>query len=52
MTNQEALEALKEMMDAWNKIIKTIKQQFPNSSSEEIYQIAKGAMDHAIRIIP
>jgi hypothetical protein len=33
-----------EMMQAWNLIHATAAKQFPAASSEEIYQIALGAM--------
>lgn len=46
MTTQQAI---KEMMEAWNTIMEAVKKQFPNASEEELYQIAKGAMDHAIK---
>jgi hypothetical protein len=41
-------EALKEMMAAWDKIMETARRQFPNASEEELYQIAKGAMNHQL----
>lgn len=47
MTNAEAL---KEMMEGWNKIMAAARQQFPNATEEELYQIAKGAMNYALGI--
>lgn len=41
-------EAMKEMMEAWNKIMAAARQQFPKATEEELYQIAKGAMNHAL----
>ena len=41
---------LKEMMAGWNKIEAAAKKQFPCASKEELYQIAKGAMNHALGI--
>ena len=43
-------EALKEMMEGWNKIMEAARQQFPAATEEELYQIAKGAMNHALGI--
>lgn len=43
-------EALKEMMENWNKIMEAARKQFPTSTEEELYQIAKGAMNHALGI--
>lgn len=37
-----------EMMAAWNKIEAAARREFPGASPERIYEIAKGAMDHAI----
>lgn len=37
-----------EMMKGWNEIEATAKAQFPNATSEEIYQIAAGAMNHTL----
>jgi hypothetical protein len=41
---------LKEMMAAWNTIEAAAKSQFPNATPEELYQIVKGAMNHALKI--
>lgn len=41
-------EAIKEMMEGWNKIMEAARQQFPGASEEELYQITKGAMNHAL----
>lgn len=43
-------EAMKEMMEAWNRIMDAARQQFPNATEEELYQIAKGAMNRAVGI--
>jgi len=32
-------EALKEMMEAWNKIMEAARQQFPNATEDELYQV-------------
>ena len=39
---------LAEMMAGWNKIEAAAKAQFPNADKEELYQICKGAMKHAL----
>ena len=43
-------EALKEIMDGWNKIMEAARKQFANATEEELYQIAQGAMNHALGI--
>ena len=47
--NYTTLDALKEMMAGWNKIEAAAKIQFPNATSEELYQICKDAMNHALK---
>ena len=41
---------LQVMMNGWHKIEAAAKAEFPNASSEEIYQITKNAMMHALKI--
>lgn len=43
-------EDLKDMMSGWNKIMVAAKAQFPKATEEELYEIAKGAMNHALGI--
>ena len=39
---------LAEMMAGWNKIESAAKAQFPNATKEELYEITKSAMNHAL----
>ncbi len=39
---------LRTMMDAWNKIESTARSVFPGATPEKIYEICKGAMNHAL----
>lgn len=41
---------LAEAMAVWNRIIAAARREFPDASEERIYQIAKGAMNHALGI--
>ena len=43
-------DALVEMMAAWNKIEAKAKIEFPNATSEELYQICKSAMNYALGV--
>lgn len=43
-----AANDIREMMNAWNTIIAAARKQFPAASEEEIFQIAKGAMNNAL----
>lgn len=47
MTTPEALRAL---MTAWNTVLAAARAQFPQASEEQLYQIAKGAMNHALKL--
>ena len=38
------------MMAGWNKIEAAAKAQFPHAGKDELYQICKGAMNHALGI--
>lgn len=41
--------AIARMLEIWNKIEATAKEQFPNASDEEIYQITSEAMKHVTK---
>lgn len=45
-----AAGCIAELMAGWNKIEAAAKLRFPGASKEELYQICKGAMNHALRI--
>lgn len=45
---EEYKQALKELMDTWNRIIAALRKQFPEADGEEIYQRACQAMNQAI----
>ena len=44
------IQALKKMMNGWNKIEAAAKTQFPNASSEELFKICSDAMKHALKL--
>ena len=48
MTKTTAAQDIAEMMAAWNKIMTAAREQFPGASEERLYEIAKGAMVHAL----
>ncbi len=39
-----------EMMAAWNTIMAAAKREFPGASDEKLYQIAKSAMNHSLKM--
>ena len=41
---------LAELMAAWETIVATARAQYPAASEEQIYQLAKGAMHHALHL--
>jgi hypothetical protein len=52
-TTQEATmnaRDIQEMMAAWDKIVSAARTQFPEADAETLFQIASGAMNHAIGI--
>jgi hypothetical protein len=48
MIKTTAAQDIAEMMAAWNKIMTAAREQFPGASEERLYEIAKGAMNHAL----
>lgn len=50
MTKNEVAETIQEMMEAWNKIMAAAREHFPNANEDELYNIAKNAMDKAVGI--
>lgn len=46
-TDQELKDTIAELMAGWNKIEQAAKEQFPGLDDDAIYQITKGAMNHA-----
>jgi hypothetical protein len=42
-------QALKELMNGWNAIEAKAKTQLPNATKDELYQICKDAMIHALK---
>lgn len=43
-------EDFSELMHGWDTIMKAAREQSPDATEEEIYEIAKGAMNHALGI--
>lgn len=43
-------EAIKEMLETWDKISAIAKKTFPNITEDELYEIIKEAMNHAVGI--
>jgi len=48
-SNKQIAADIAELMAGWNKIEAAAKAQFPKASKEELYEICKGAMNHALR---
>lgn len=47
-TDGQIVKDIKTLMDGWNTIEAAAKAQFKGASKSEIYDITKGAMDHAL----
>ena len=50
MANTAIGNDLMEMMNAWNVIIDEARIAFPNATEDQIFDIAKNAMIHTLRI--
>ena len=50
MSNTALGNDLMEMMNAWDAITNQARTQFPNATDDQIFEIAKNAMMHAMRI--
>lgn len=44
----ETVSLIAELMAGWNTIEAAAKKQFPHADKEELYEICKGAMNHAL----
>lgn len=45
---QTTQQNLKEMMDAFEKIMLAARNQFPGATEDELFKIASGAMNHSL----
>jgi hypothetical protein len=43
-----AAKEIAELMNGWNTIMAAARREFPAASEEELFQIASGAMRHAL----
>lgn len=50
MNATQAAQDIAELMAAWNTITARARIEFPNASEEELFQIASGAMRHALSV--
>ena len=48
-TNSEIAKDIATLMAGWNTIEAAAKAQFPKASKDELYEICKGAMNHALK---
>lgn len=49
-TDAELKETLVELMGGWNQIMGEARKKFTSSTDEELFEITKGAMNHALGI--
>jgi hypothetical protein len=50
MSNTALGNDLLEMMNAWNVIVDQARATFPNATEDQLFDIAKNAMMHTLRI--
>ena len=49
MNDDEIVEAIKEMMDVWNRLMAEARIRFPNASPEKLFQVVSEAMNRNLR---
>ena len=49
MNDNEIVKSIKEMMDAWNRLMAEARIRFPNASPEELFRAASEAMNRSLR---
>ena len=50
MNNAEIVESIKEMMDAWNRLMAEARIRFPSASPEDLFRAVSEAMDRSLRL--
>lgn len=50
MNDAEIRATLSEMMNTWDQIMKSARKLFPNATDDQLYEIAKNAMNRAVGI--
>ena len=49
MNNAEIVESIKEMMDAWNRLMADARAMLPDATPEELFRAASEAMNRSLR---
>lgn len=49
MNNAEIVESIKEMMDAWNRLMAEARAMLPDATPEELFRAASEAMNRSLR---
>jgi hypothetical protein len=49
-SNRSLAADFREMMAAWATIEAAAQREFPGACEDEIYQICRGAMNHALKL--
>ena len=49
MNDNEIVKSIKEMMDAWNRLMAEARIRFPNASPEELFRVVSEAMNRSLR---
>ena len=50
MNNAEIVESIKEMVDAWNRLMAEARILFPDATPEELFRAASEAMNRSLRL--
>ena len=49
MNNAEIVESIKEMMDAWNRLMAEARAMLPDATPEELFRVVSEAMNRSLR---
>ena len=49
MNDNEIVEAIKEMMDVWNRLMAEARAMLPDATPEELFRVVSEAMNRSLR---
>lgn len=49
MNDNEIVKSIKEMMDAWNRLMAEARAMLPDATPEELFQVVSEAMNRSLR---
>ena len=49
MNDNEIVEAIKELMDVWNRLMAEARAMLPDATPEELFRVVSEAMNRSLR---